>query len=153
MKALISTIYQDDNSIHHDSQALLILKKWEVQFDKTGVQTVMICQKLKTRHLICIQLVLHSIFYVSLQLVSSLQRNTEWCRSVMYLASTAEQQLHNYNYMGIWSLKENSAHALKCNEKEERKGQTNMVSKLPVFSKVQEEITDWTNLSQDLSQN
>lgn len=37
MKALISTIYQDDNSIHHDSQALLILKKWEVQFDKTGV--------------------------------------------------------------------------------------------------------------------
>lgn len=25
-KALISTIYQDDNSINHDSQALLILK-------------------------------------------------------------------------------------------------------------------------------
>lgn len=76
MKALISTIYRDDNSTHHDSQALLILKKWEVQFDKTGVQAVIICQKLKIQHLICIQLVLHSIFCVTLQLVSSLQRDT-----------------------------------------------------------------------------
>lgn len=141
MKALISPIYQDDNSIHHDSQALLILKKWEVQFDKTGVQAVIIRQKLKSQHLICIQLVLHSIFCVFLQLVSSLQRNTQWGSSAMHLASKAKQQLHNGHFTGISSLQENFAHAFKCNEKEECKGQINLVCKLPVHLQVLEEIT------------
>lgn len=39
------------------------LKKWEVQFDKIGVYAGMIRQKLKIRHFICIQLILHSIRY------------------------------------------------------------------------------------------